>query len=89
MAAAAQGLAALPAVSRLNLAGLGPEGPAASVCRNGAVCLPLPALRPFPETPAGVLRSAGSLGPGRSEHPVRPGDHGLERVTSQAHPGGW
>jgi hypothetical protein len=89
VAAAAQGLAAVPAASRLNLAGLGPEDPAASVCRNGAVCLPLPALWPLPERPAGLLPSAGNLGPGRSEHPVRPGDHGLERVTLQAHPGGW
>jgi hypothetical protein len=88
VAAAAQGLAALAAAPRLNLAGLGPEDPAASVCRNRAVCLSLPALRPVPESPAGLLRSEGSLGPGRSEHPVRPGDHGLERVTSQAHPGG-
>jgi hypothetical protein len=89
VAAAAQGLAALPAAWRLNLAGLGPEDPAPSVCRNGAVCLALPALGPLPERPAGLLPSEGSLGPGRSEHPVRPGDHGLERVTSQARPGGW
>ena len=85
MAAAARGLTALPAALRLNLAGLRPEDPAASLCRNEAVCLGPPARGHLYESTAGLLRFEGSLWPGRSEHLVRPGDFGPERVASHAY----
>jgi hypothetical protein len=75
-----------PAVSftRLNLAGLQSEDPAASLCRNEAVFLGPSARGHLYESTAGLLRSEESLRRGRSEHLVRPGDFGPEGVASHA-----
>jgi len=83
VAAAAQRLAALPAAPEHNLSGLRPVDPAASLCRNEAVCVP-PARGHLYESTAGLLRSEESLRPGRNGHLVWPGDSGPERVASHA-----
>ena len=88
MAAAARGLTAPPAAARLNLAGLRPEDPAASVCRSEAFRLGPPARGHLDGSPPGLLRSEASLRPGRSEHLVCPGALGPERSASHAHRAG-